>query len=320
MILINLFITFLKIGLLNFGGGNGIAAIINNEIINNKQWITKEEFVNMITISRITPGPIATNIATYVGMKTAGIAGAIIATGALITAPIIIMIIILLMLHKTSFLTYCLENLKPIIVALWIITIIILIENTYLKIENDKTEFLRTLAIVGINFFILFFYNKISPALVIILSGFFLYININMIKQKLKLSQNLNSIQLQTIKILSLNKKELTQLILEESENNEYLEIDSNKIFFETLKTYRFKKVFYKEDNMIKNQHDIALEKTQTNTSLKEHLLLQLRIQRINEDELKIGEILINNLNNKGFHIINPYDLFKKEEKEKVKK
>lgn len=141
-----------------------------------------------------------------------------------------------------------------------------------------------------------------------------------MIKQKLKLSQNLNSIQLQTIKILSLNKKELTQLILEESENNECLEIDSNKIFFETLKTYRFKKVFYKEDNMIKNQHDIALEKTQTNTSLKEHLLLQLRIQRINEDELKIGEILINNLNNKGFHIINPYDLFKKEEKEKVKK
>ncbi len=71
---------------------------------------------------------------------------------------------------------------------------------------------------------------------------------------------------------------------------------------------------------MIKNQHDIALEKTQTNTSLKEHLLLQLRIQRINEDELKIGEILINNPNNKGFHIINPYDLFKKEEKEKVKK
>ncbi|EEF84314.1 RNA polymerase factor sigma-54 [Borreliella spielmanii] len=141
-----------------------------------------------------------------------------------------------------------------------------------------------------------------------------------MIKQKLKLSQNLNSIQIQTIKILGLNKKELAQLILEESENNECLKIVPNKIFFETLKTYRFKKFFYKEDNMIKNQHDIALEKTHTNTSLKEHLLLQLRIQRINEDELKIGEILINNLNNKGFHIINPYDLFKKEEKEKVKK
>ncbi|QUG73024.1 chromate transporter [Borreliella afzelii] len=173
MILINLLITFLKIGLLNFGGGNGIAAIINNEIINNKHWITKEEFVNMITISRITPGPIATNIATYVGMKTAGIAGAIIATVALITAPIIIMVIILLMIHKIGFLSYCLENLKPIIVALWIITIIILLENTYLKIENDKTEFLRTLTIVGINFFILFFYNKIGPALIIMLSGFF---------------------------------------------------------------------------------------------------------------------------------------------------
>ncbi|OJH15224.1 RNA polymerase sigma54 factor, partial [Borreliella bissettiae] len=104
-----------------------------------------------------------------------------------------------------------------------------------------------------------------------------------MIKQKLKLSQNLNSIQIQTIKILGLNQKELIKLILDESENNEYLEINSNKIFFETLKTYRFKKIFYKEAGMIKNQHDIALEKTQTNTSLKEHLLLQLRIQRINE-------------------------------------
>ncbi|QFI14569.1 RNA polymerase factor sigma-54 [Borrelia sp. CA_690] len=141
-----------------------------------------------------------------------------------------------------------------------------------------------------------------------------------MIKQKLRLSQNLNSTQIQTIKMLSLNKKELTRLILEESENNEYLEIDSTKIFFETLKTHKFKKVFYKEDDIMKNQHDIALEKTQTNTSLKEHLLLQLRIQRINDDELKIGEILINNLNNKGFYITNPYDLFKKEEKEKVKK
>ncbi len=57
-----------------------------------------------------------------------------------------------------------------------------------------------------------------------------------MIKQKLKLSQNLNSIQIQTIKLLSLNKKELTQLILEEIENNECLKIDSNKIIFETIK------------------------------------------------------------------------------------
>ncbi len=149
MILINLLITFLKIGLLNFGGGNGIAAIINNEIINNKHWITKEEFVNMITISRITPGPIATNIATYVGMKTAGIAGAIIATVALITAPIIIMVIILLMLHKIGFLSYCLENLKPIIVALWIITIIILLENNIFKDRKRQNRVFKNIDYCG---------------------------------------------------------------------------------------------------------------------------------------------------------------------------
>ncbi|QMU99226.1 chromate transporter [Borrelia sp. A-FGy1] len=171
MNLIDLFITFFKIGILNFGGGNGITAIINKEIIDNKQWITKQEFINIITISRITPGPIATNIATYVGAKISGVSGAIISTIALITAPLLIITLITLVLHKINFLKYYLENLKPVIIALWLITIFILVKSIFLKINTNNTELLKSFSLASLNLIILLLYKKTSPAILIIFSG-----------------------------------------------------------------------------------------------------------------------------------------------------
>ncbi|AAX16960.1 chromate transporter [Borrelia hermsii] len=171
LILINLFITFFKIGILNFGGGNGITTIINKEIIANKEWITKEDFINIITISRITPGPVATNIATYVGAKVAGITGAIIATIGLITAPILIITLITLILHKINFLNYYLENLKPVIIALWIMTIVILFESIFLKVSHNNIEILKSFTLAGLNLIILLLYKNITPAILIISSG-----------------------------------------------------------------------------------------------------------------------------------------------------
>ncbi|AHH08426.1 RNA polymerase factor sigma-54 [Borrelia anserina] len=135
-----------------------------------------------------------------------------------------------------------------------------------------------------------------------------------MLKQNLKLMQKLQITQINTLKMLSLDKKELIKIMLNEIEHNEYLQVDSNKIFFETLKTYKFRKLIYREDNNNKTQYEIALAKKSHKPSLKEHLLLQLRIQRLSKTEINIGEIIINNLNSKGFHIINPYDFFKKED------
>ena len=169
--LINLFITFFKIGILNFGGGNGITTIINKEIITNKQWITKEEFINVITVSRITPGPIATNIATYVGAKIAGVSGAIVATVALITAPLLIITLLTLVLHKISFLKYYLESLRPVIIALWLITVVILLESIFLKIGDSSTELLKSFSLAALNLIVLLVYKKISSAILIISSG-----------------------------------------------------------------------------------------------------------------------------------------------------
>ncbi|AHH10626.1 RNA polymerase factor sigma-54 [Borrelia coriaceae] len=141
-----------------------------------------------------------------------------------------------------------------------------------------------------------------------------------MLKQNLKLTQKLQIMQINAIKMLSLDKQELTKIILDEIENNEYLQIDSNKIFFETIKTYKFRKFFYNENDSNTTQYEIALSETSPKLSLKEHLLLQLRIQRLSNAEINIGEIIINNLNSKGFYILNPYDFFKKEDWPQVTK
>ncbi|BCR21057.1 RNA polymerase factor sigma-54 [Borrelia miyamotoi] len=141
-----------------------------------------------------------------------------------------------------------------------------------------------------------------------------------MLKQNLKLTQKLQITQINAMKMLSIDKKELIKLISDEIENNEYLHVDSSKIFFETLKTYQFRKFLYKENDDNKTQYEIALAKISPKPSLQEHLLLQLRIQRLSEAEINIGEIIINNLNSRGLYIINPYDFFIKEDWSQVNK
>jgi len=77
---INLFFLFFKIGLFTFGGGYAMLSLIENEIVDKKGWITKAELVNIFAIAESTPGPIAINTATFVGIKRLGIIGGIIAT------------------------------------------------------------------------------------------------------------------------------------------------------------------------------------------------------------------------------------------------
>ena len=75
-----LFWTMLKIGLFTFGGGYAMIALLENELVEKKRWMEQEEFVNMVAIAESTPGPIAINIATYVGYKTGKLPGALLAT------------------------------------------------------------------------------------------------------------------------------------------------------------------------------------------------------------------------------------------------
>ena len=66
-----LFWTFFKIGAFTFGGGYAMVALLQNEFVEEKKWVTKEEFLDMVAIAESTPGPMAVNSATYIGYNVA---------------------------------------------------------------------------------------------------------------------------------------------------------------------------------------------------------------------------------------------------------
>lgn len=72
--------SFLQVGLFSFGGGYGILPVIRQQVVTQNHWLTLKEFTDVVTISQMTPGPIALNASTFVGMKMAGIFGAVVAT------------------------------------------------------------------------------------------------------------------------------------------------------------------------------------------------------------------------------------------------
>ena len=94
MILIELFITFLIIGVSAFGGGYAVMPLIQNYIVDNHHWITMTELADITSLSQMTPGPIMINAATFVGIKVGGNLGGLIATlGAVLPSFILVLIL-----------------------------------------------------------------------------------------------------------------------------------------------------------------------------------------------------------------------------------
>jgi len=91
MLYLQLFISFFKIGLFGFGGGLAILSLIQMEV-EQYGWMSQQEFVDIVAVSQVTPGPIGINCATYVGYTTAGIWGSLLATTAIILPSLIIML------------------------------------------------------------------------------------------------------------------------------------------------------------------------------------------------------------------------------------
>lgn len=98
--ILNLFLTFLKIGAFTFGGGYAMIALLEHEFIDKKGWLDHDEFLDMAAIAESTPGPIATNSATYIGYRIAGIAGAAVSTLAVCIPSFVIIYIISLFFDR----------------------------------------------------------------------------------------------------------------------------------------------------------------------------------------------------------------------------
>lgn len=121
MIYLELFWSFLKIGLFSFGGGYAAMPLIQEQVVSSHDWLSMAEFTDLITISQMTPGPIAINSATFVGIKIAGIPGALVSTiGCILPSCIIVMLIAKLYLkyRTVNMLQSVLNSLRPAVVAM----------------------------------------------------------------------------------------------------------------------------------------------------------------------------------------------------------
>ncbi len=105
--ILKLLLSFLKIGLFTFGGGYAMIPLIQREMVEKHQWITSDELLEMVAISESTPGPIAVNIATFVGYRVGGVLGSFCATVGVILPAFFIIVVISLAIKKF-------ENLKMV--------------------------------------------------------------------------------------------------------------------------------------------------------------------------------------------------------------
>ena len=99
-VLLELFLTFFKIGLFTFGGGYAMLPILQREVVEKKHWVTDEMLLDCYAIGQCTPGVIAVNTATYVGHHRKGVPGAVIATVAVVLPSLVIISVIALFLRQ----------------------------------------------------------------------------------------------------------------------------------------------------------------------------------------------------------------------------
>ena len=120
-ILLDLFLTFAKIGLFTFGGGYAMIAMIENNCVDRKQWITHDEMMRVTVIAESTPGPIAINCATFTGYKKAGFTGALAATLGMIIPSFVVVYLISMFLDNFLEVTIIANAFKGIKIAVGIL-------------------------------------------------------------------------------------------------------------------------------------------------------------------------------------------------------
>lgn len=121
MTLLSLFVSFLQVGLFSVGGGYAAIPLISQQVVTQHAWLTMDEFSNLVTIAEMTPGPIAINAATFVGMRIAGLGGACLATlGSILPSCILVSLLAWVYRRYTALplLGHVLSCLRPAVVAL----------------------------------------------------------------------------------------------------------------------------------------------------------------------------------------------------------
>lgn len=181
MIYLQLFLTFLKVGAVSFGGGYGMISLIRDDCIANG-WLTESELLNFIAVAESTPGPIAVNMATFVGSSQGGILGALLATlGVVLPSFVVILLVasVFTRLVRYGGVKAVLGGIRPSIIALILGTAITMLLSICFGIKDISSTAcvdLRALIVLAVIFTISFAYSRwkgraISPILLIVISG-----------------------------------------------------------------------------------------------------------------------------------------------------
>lgn len=165
IVLVELFLAFLKIGAFSFGGGMAMIPFIEREVVTKYAWISKSDFIDIIGISQMTPGPIAINSATFVGYKVGGVAGSLISSIGVVLVAFILVIIASKTLGKfkeNKKIQGALMGMKPVIIALVI--------NAFISLSEQSYHDIKSLLIAGICIFLIII-KKVHPIWVIIIAA-----------------------------------------------------------------------------------------------------------------------------------------------------
>lgn len=175
----NLFFTFFKIGLFSIGGGYAIIPLIQEQVVDRAGWISERLFTDIITISQMTPGPLAVNTSTFVGLQIGGIGGAVAATAGCVICGIFISLFLYRFFQKHQSSTYIFEilnglksaSLGLIISAAATILLLAFFGTSTLRPENMLS--MLNWAAVLIFFVMLLVLRrwKMNPILIILISG-----------------------------------------------------------------------------------------------------------------------------------------------------
>lgn len=181
MIYIRLFLVFLEIGAVSFGGGYGMISLIR-EIVLSNGWLTESEFVSFIAVSESTPGPLAVNMATFIGSSQGGVVGALAATlGVILPSFLIILVIAALIKNLLRYkgVKAFLSGVRPCVVALILSTAMTMSVSLFMglstiheKINVDARAILVLIILICITVIYKHIKNKKpSPIVMILISS-----------------------------------------------------------------------------------------------------------------------------------------------------
>ena len=181
MIYLTLFLTFLKIGAVSFGGGYGMISLIREDCLSHG-WLTQGELLNLIAVAESTPGPIAVNMATFVGSSQGGVLGALLATLGVVLPSFVIILLIAAAFSrilKYAGVQAVLRGIRPAIVALILSTALTMLLSVCFGIQDISGNTgidLRAVIIFSACAALSLGYKKLkkktfSPILLILISG-----------------------------------------------------------------------------------------------------------------------------------------------------